>query len=127
MKQTGIHGKFADNKNIVTVNLQVMIFLDNGTSIAYIPALDISGYGKTEPEAKSSLEHSLNEYFSYTLAKNTLIKDLKAHNWTIAKKNKPFIAPDITDLIGRNEYLHDILNMRSYKMDRMDVAMPQYA
>ena len=104
-----------------------MLFEEEGTIIAYIPVLDISGYGMNEDEAKKSLEVSLEEYFSYTVNKNTLFQDLKAHGWTIRKKDKPYIAPEITDLINKNEYLHDIVNTRPYKMNRMDVAMPQYA
>ena len=104
-----------------------MLFEENGTCIAYIPALDLSGYGKDEEASKQSLELSLNEYFSYTLAKNTLLEDLRAHNWNIVKKSKPYIAPELTELINRNEYLHDIVNTRNYRMDRMDVAIPQVA
>ncbi len=127
MKQAGLAGKWKEGKNTVTVNLPVMLFEENGTQIAYIPVLDISGYGKNEEEAKESLEFCLSEYFSYTIKKNTFIEDLKAHGWTISKKTKPFIAPEITDLINRNEYLHNIVNSRPYRMDRMKVAMPQYA
>lgn len=127
MKQTGLSGKWTQGDNTINVNVPVMLFQEDGNHIAYVPALDISGYGKTEDEAKSSLAVSLDEYFSYTTNKNTLLADLKAHGWAIKKKTKPFIAPAITDLINKNEYLNDILNQRAYKMDRMDVAMPQYA
>lgn len=127
MKQADLKGEWKSGKNTVTVNVPVMFFEEEGTQIAYIPVLDISGYGKNEEEAKTSLEVCLNEYFSYTINKNTLFDDLKAHGWTIRKKTKPFIAPEITDLINKNEYLHNIVNSRPYKMDRMDVAMPQYA
>ncbi|MEP7254928.1 MAG: hypothetical protein ABI666_04080 [Ferruginibacter sp.] len=127
MKQGGLQGKWQEGKNAVKLNLPVMFFEEDGIQIAYIPVLDISGYGKTEKEAKSSLEINLSEYFSYTIHKNTLIEDLKAHGWTIKKKTKPYIAPELTDILNRNEYLHNIVNSRPYKMDRMDVNMPQYA
>jgi hypothetical protein len=127
MKQLDFSGKWQHGKRTITVNVPVMLFEEEGTNIAYIPVLDISGYGVNEEEAKKSLEISLDAYFSYTVNKNTLFEDLKAHGWTIKKKNKPYIAPEITDLINKNEYLHDIVNTRPYKMNRMDVAMPQYA
>ena len=127
MKKIGIQGKWQEGKNAVKLNLPVMFFEEDGIQIAYIPVLDISGYGKTEQEAKDSLEVSLSEYFSYTIRKNTFIEDLKAHGWTIKKKTKPYIAPELTDILNRNEYLHNIVNSRPYKMDRMDVNMPQYA
>ena len=86
MKKIGIQGKWQEGKNAVKLNLPVMFFEEDGVQIAYIPVLDISGYGKTEQEAKDSLEVSLSEYFSYTIRKNTFIEDLKTHGWTIKKK-----------------------------------------
>lgn len=127
MKGGKLHGKWQDGKNTVKVNLPVMFFEEDGTQIAYIPVLDISGYGVSEEEAYKSLTVALENYLSYTIHKNTLFDDLKAHGWTIRKRTKPYIAPEITDLINKNEYLHDIVNTRPYKMKRMDVDMPQYA
>ena len=96
-------------------------------NIAYIPVLDLSGYGKSEDEAYESLKFVISEYLSYTINKNALIKDLKAHGWTIKKKSKPFIAPETTDLFTRNEYLHEIVNHKSYGMKRIPVNIPQPA
>ena len=120
-------GKWNDGIATVRVNLPVMLFEEDGVQIAYIPVLDLSGYGKSEEEAFSSLEVVIKEYFSYGLKKNTLVDDLKLHGWTIRKKTRPYIAPELTDLITKNEYLHDIVNTRPYKMQRMDVDMPQLA
>jgi hypothetical protein len=120
-------GDWKDGNNTVKMNLPIMIFQEDETKIAYIPVLDLSGYGKTDKEAIESLHIVLSEYFLYSVRKKTLIADLKAHGWTIKKKTKPYIAPEITDLINKNEYLHDIVNSRPYKMKRIDVDMPQYA
>lgn len=110
------------------MNLPVMVFEEDGVRIAYIPVLDISGYGKTGNEAiNKSLKIAIDEYLTYTFNKKTLIQDLKAHGWTIKKKTRPFIAPEITDLINKNEYLHDIVNTKPYSMKRMPVNIPQYA
>lgn len=127
MKQTGLSGKWEQGEKTVTVNVPVMLFMESDIHIAYIPVLDISGYGKDEEEAKQSLKISLDEYFSDTHNKNTLLADLKAHGWTIKKKTKPFIAPELSKLLNTNEYLQDIFDSRKYTMDRMDLAMPQYA
>ena len=126
MKPVGLTGKWQQGKNTIAVNVPLMTFQENETHIAYIPVLDISGYGETEQSAYESLQHSLSEYFSYTVNKKTLFKDLEAHGWKIKKKTKPFIAPEITDLINKNEYLQDIVNTKPYKMDRIDVNLPQY-
>lgn len=127
MKRTDLKGKFENEKATISVESPVMIFQENKVHIAYIPVLDISGYGNSEEEAKLSLEHVLSEYFSYTTNKNTLIQDLKLHGWTITKKKKPYVAPEITDLFMKNEYLHNIVNSIPYKMDRMGVEMPKVA
>ena len=126
MKAEGIKGQWKEGKNAINIELPVMIFEEDGTSIAYIPVLDISGYGKDEIEAKQSLETCLSEYFSYTTNKNTLAADLISHGWTRVKKTKPFIAPAITDILNSNQYLHNIVNSRPYRMDRMNVEMPQF-
>ncbi len=106
------------------MNLPIMVFEEGNTSIAYIPVLDLSGYGKNEQEAIYSLEIAIHEYLTYTTRKKTLFDDLKAHGWTIKKKTKPFIAPEITDLINKNEYLHDIVNTKPYRMQRIPVDIP---
>jgi hypothetical protein len=127
MKEGKLSGNWKNAKNTVSMDLPVMFFEENKVQIAYIPMLDLSGYGKTEKEAMESLVEALDNYFSYTTNKDTLVQDLKAHGWTIRKKNKPYVAPELTDLITKNEYLHDIVNKRPYKMDRINVTMPQYA
>jgi hypothetical protein len=126
MKNLQFQGNWKDGKASVDMNLPIMIFEEDGTQIAYIPVLDLVGYGKTEKEAFDSLQVAIGEYLLYSVRKNTLIKDLKAHGWTIRKKNKPYIAPEITELINKNEYLHDIVNTKPYRMGRMPVSIPQY-
>lgn len=76
MKHLKIEGKFEDGRNSVEMSLPVMLFEEDGLQIAYIPMLDVSGYGKDEPEAINSLKIAIEEYFTYTIRKNTLIEDL---------------------------------------------------
>ena len=120
-------GKWKQGKNTVEMSLPAMLFEDDGVQIAYIPVLDLSGYGTDEQKAIDSLFIVIDEYFNYTINKNTFISDLKAHGWTIKKKTKPFVAPEITDLFSKNEYLHDIVNTKPYKMKRIPVNIPQPA
>ena len=127
MKNLQIQGNWKGGNAKVDVNLPVMIFEEDGSQIAYVPVLDLSGYGKTEKEAFDSLQTVIHEYLTYAVRKNTLLQDLKSLGWTIKKKSKPYTAPEITDLIKKNEYLHDIVNTKSYRVDRMPVSIPQYA
>ena len=127
MNKGNLTGQIKTEGKTVKVNLPIMIFQEDGVSIAYVPVLDLSGYGNTDKEALDSLTIVMEEFFSYAIKKNTLVQDLKAHGWTVRKKTKPYIAPEITDLINRNEYLHDIFNTKPYVMQRVDVEMPQFA
>lgn len=127
MKHTRFSGKYQDGKNTVEMNLPVMLFEEDGTQIAYLPMLDVSGYGNTEDDAIDSLKTSVDLYLKYTLNKKTLLDDLRAHGWIVKKKTKPFIAPELTDILSKNEYLHDIVNNKRYRMDRVRVDMPQCA
>lgn len=127
MKSAKISGKWQEGMNSVKLNLPVMIFEEEGSKIAYIPVLDLSGYGSSENEAVDSLKVVLDDYFSYTTRKKTLLEDLKKHGWIIKKTTKPFVAPEITDILNKNKYLHEIINTRPYRMDRMSVNVPNYA
>jgi hypothetical protein len=127
MKEGAIKGDWKGHNASVNMTLPIMMFTEDNTHIAYIPVLDLSGYGTTEAEAHRSLTIAIDNYFDYTIAKNTLIQDLKAHGWIIKKKTKPYIAPEITDLINKNNFLHEIVNTKPYTMGRMDVAVPQCA
>jgi hypothetical protein len=127
MKSAKISGKWQEGMNSVKLNLPVMIFEEEGSKIAYIPVLDLSGYGSSENEAVDSLKVVLDDYFSYTTRKKTLLEDLKKHGWIIKKTTKPFVAPEITDILNKNKYLHEIINTRPYRMDRMSINVPNYA
>lgn len=127
MKNRAIQGKWEDRHNTIKVGLQVLLFVEGDVNIAYLPALDLSGYGQNEEEAMASLDTVLSEYFLYTTRKNTLVDDLKARGWKITKKSKPFIAPELTSLFQENDYLQEIVNNRDYKAKMRNVQMPQYA
>lgn len=127
MKNFSYEGNWESEQGSVKMNLPVMLFEEEGTQIAYIPVLDLSGYGQSEKEALDSLSIVIAEYLTYTIRKKTLIDDLRSHGWIIKKKTKPYIAPEITDLINKNEFLHDIVNHKPYKMARVPVNIPQYA
>lgn len=127
MKQVGISGKWTNENKIIIVNVPVMLFKEDDMHIAYIPVLDISGYGEDEDAAKESLNVCLDMYFNYTHNKNTLAADLMMHGWIIRKKTKPFVAPEISKLLSKNSYLKNIFDSRKYTMDRMDLSIPQNA
>lgn len=125
VKNGNLKADWKREKNIIKMDLPVMLFKEKKVFIAYIPVLDISGYGNTETESLSSLHIVLEEYIDYTIKKNTLVADLKGLGWKISKRSKPFIAPELTDLISSNGYLHDIFNKRNYSVQQFPVLLPE--
>lgn len=110
------HGKYL-------VSLSLVEFEEENVTIVYSPALDLSGYGYSQEEAKQSFSEALNEFFRYTNNKNTLDKVLKSLGWAIrGSKNKPkFNPPKDSDLVSLNPLYNEIVNKKSYKVSREDV------
>lgn len=120
-----IKGEWPDGKHAVNVQLRVLLFVEDDVHYAYIPALDVLGYGQSEDEAKASLKVSLSEFFRYTLNKNTFAIELKRLGWQKTKKR--YQAPEITAQLSSNEQLRDIVNHKQYKAANVDVSMPAFA
>ncbi len=105
------------------VGLSLIEFSEDKVIIIYSPALDLSGYGHSEEEAKNSFTASLHEFFKYTHNKNTLDKVLLDLGWTIkgTKKNPKFNPPLDSDLVSSNSLYNEIVNNKSYKVSRQNV------
>lgn len=84
----------------VNVRLDLIKFEDTGCQIVYCPALDLSGYGKTNEEAEESFKITLEEFFRYTLNKNTLKKELLRLGWVVKDGARTKMTPPDTDPIG---------------------------
>jgi len=110
----------------ITLKLSVVLFKEDGTFIAYCPALDLSGYGKTESEAKKSFEIVLNEFLKYTANKNTLEDELKKLGWVKkSEHSKKLTPPDFVDIINKNKELQRVVNNNPIKT--YNKAIPLYA
>lgn len=105
------------------VDLALVEFEEGNVTIVYSPALDLSGYGYSQEEAKQSFTEALHEFFRYTNNKNTLDKVLKDLGWVIkGSKTKPkFNPPKDSDLVSLNPLYNDIVNNKSYKVSREDI------
>lgn len=91
-KPSTISGSMQIGNKKVTVKLALLLFEDGGVNIAYCPAVNVYGYGNTSTEASKSFEVCLEEFFTYTLRKKTLVKELENLGWRI-KKNINFTLP----------------------------------
>jgi len=105
------------------VGLSLVEFEEDNVTIVYSPALDLSGYGYSQPEAKESFSEALQEFFRYTNNKKTLDKVLKGLGWAIkgSKKKPKFNPPKDSELVSLNPLYNEIVNSKSYKVSREDV------
>ena len=128
MKQLHYKGKFSGQKGTVDLQIPLISFIDDNTHIFYCPALDLSGYGIDETDARTSFDIVLEEYLNYTINKGTLWSDLKKLGWTVKKsKQKPATPPTLTELLGRNEEFSRIFNNYPFKKFNTGVSLPAYA
>lgn len=110
------HGKYH-------VGLALVEFEEENVTIIYSPALDLSGYGYSQEEARHSFSEALSEFFRYTTNKKTLDLVLKELGWVIrGSKSKPrYNPPKDSDLVFSNPLYNEIVNNKSYKVSREDV------
>jgi len=105
------------------VGLSLVEFEEDNVTIIYAPALDLSGYGYSQPEAKQSFFEVLHEFFRYTNNKKTLDNVLKDLGWSVkgSKKKPKFNPPKDSDLVSLNPLYNEIVNSKNYKVSREDV------
>lgn len=111
------------NQGKYHVGLSLIEFEEENVTIIYSPALDLSGYGYNQDEAKRSFSEALKEFFRYTSSKNTLNEVLINLGWLVnsSKKKPKFNPPKDSELVAINPTYNDIVNNKSYKVSREDV------
>lgn len=109
------------NQNI-EVNLPIILFQENAIYIAYCPALEISGYGNSDSEAKESFETVLGEFLLYVTNKNTLIPVLKELGWKV-KSNRPLIPPSLDQLTAENQNVKNIFDNYNYQIIDKSISL----
>lgn len=125
MENLNFTGKFAGKTGRVDVNVGVFQFNEDGTTIVYSPAFDLSGYGKDPQEARKSFEIAIEEFFTYTIHKNTLVSELKRLGWNVrSMKQKKIAAPSLAKQITQNDYLAEILNEKQFTKFDQTIAVP---
>lgn len=105
------------------VGLSLIEFIEDDVTIVYSPALDLSGYGNNEAEAKKSFSEAIDEFFRFTTDKNTFDKVLTNLGWTIngTKDNLEINPPKDSDLVASNSLYNEIVNNKSYKVSRQEL------
>lgn len=115
--------KYQNKDGKLEVKLNVFIWNDESVFYAYSPALDLTGYGKTENEAKRSFETTLQEFVKYTTNKKTLFDELEHLGWTVNRKKKRMHVPDLEDLLKDNETFREIYKREDVKVIKRDVEL----
>ena len=120
-----IKGNFSNNRGKIDFNLPVIKFQEDDIFFYYTPALDLTGYGKTEQEAYDSFQQSLGQFLDYTTNKKTLFDQLKKLGWKVNKKS--WVVPSLKDMIIENDYLAEIFEEKAYTKFNHTVSFPAIA
>lgn len=124
-KQVDIRGTYKTATNYIDVNLSVIIFVEDNTQIVYCPALEVSGYGKTEVEANESFNIALSDFFQYTQNKNTFFDEMRRMGWVVRKsKTKPMHPPTMGKLLSENDNFSRIFNDFPFRKINQNISIP---
>jgi hypothetical protein len=123
MSKKFIEADYYDGEHKIKVGLILLLWKENDVWFQYSPELDITGYGKSELEAKKSFEHILEDFIKYTLKKGTIFDELERLGWTTNKKKKRLRAPEEDQLLEDNETYKDLINMPGVHRSMTDLAL----
>ena len=105
------------------VALNVFFWKEDSVYFAYSPSLDVTGYGVSEDEAKTSFEITLNEFIKYTANKDTLYEELEHLGWSVNKKKHKMEVPSIDQLLNGNESFREVINSNKYRVEQKELAL----
>jgi hypothetical protein len=118
-------GTWSSGDQEIDIDLPFIIFEEGGAEVVYCPALDISGYGKSEEEAFESFKVCLGEFLLYTTHKKTFFDELRRLGWTIKKsKFKPLVPPPFSQLLEENDNFSRIFNNFPFRKMNQIVSLP---
>lgn len=109
------------NGNKIEISLDVIFKKEGDAIVSYAPALELSGCGKSEEEAKRSFEIVLTEYVKYTKRNGTLEADLLRHNWKkeVVRQKEVFNGLDFPSVLLLNEQARTMTNGKFMKSNEL--------
>lgn len=124
-------GGYKNKAGQVKVNLLLIHFVDeHHIHFIYSPHLDLTGYGQNLKDAKKSFEIVFEDFVDYTLKKKTLGKVLTDLGWEVEgtlKKPKKILAPSISSIINKNDYVSEIFDKYPVNTYHQEVGIPAFA
>ena len=120
-----VNAQFREHGIPIETNLNLVSFQEDGTYIVYSAALDMSGYGKTEQEAIESFKLALEEFVRYTMAKNTIFKELERLGWKVSgKERKTAQPPSFETLQEKNPVFKHMIESVPHTIIRQPMRIP---
>ena len=81
--------------------IEFLFFQEDGTYIAYCPALDISSPGESFNETVGNFYEMFQLHIECCIENNTLHDDLLAHGWVLEKED--VLPPQFSSLVSKKE------------------------
>ena len=122
-KKLGHTSQYRDGGKQINVTLSLIEFEEDGLHFVYSPALDLTGYGKTDEKARESYDLAMEEFLRYTSKKGTALKELQRLGWKVSKQKK-VSAPSLSSLIQNRSYLEEIFTEKNFRKTNERVAIP---
>jgi len=95
----------ASTQHILSVEVPVLIFEEDGQWIAYCPHLEVSSYGDNEEEARAAFEEALEIFFEETVSRGTLEKELVSLGWSLTSNDyRPPATPVAVPSAYKKDY-----------------------
>ena len=116
--------ELSNKQSTIKVGLTLISFEEDNILFVYCPALDLTGYGYTEDEAKESFSQTLKIHINYTTRKKTFFKDLEKHGWVIKNRKRPK-SPDFDYLLKNNKQFKEIVNKRNFTKYSQEIQLPE--
>ncbi len=86
-----MRSKIETARKTIDTTVTVMLYEQGDYVMAYCPALDLSSYASSEPEAKAAFKEALDIFIDYCEEQGTLEQNLLACGW---KLRAGFLQPD---------------------------------
>lgn len=123
MSKSRYSANYKGSKYSIDINVDVYIWEEDNVHFVYAPALDLTGYDKSEKKAKESFTLVLNETIKYMHNKDSIFNELERLGWAVNRKKKRVSAPNIQELMEDNESFKDLLNKPDYRKERQGVQL----
>lgn len=96
MKAWFKHQQHDSGIDTVAVELPVALIHEDGSVVAYTPALDLSTCGKTEKEARKMFNEAVQIFFDDLIDNGNLPEVLTSLGWRFKKQQKQWVPPKVS-------------------------------